>query len=322
MLLAGTDDGVYRIAEPTESAGSVPSDSVLERGRTMRVRTFSAVPGAFAATKDGLYHTMDGTTWTDLGVPQTEVYSVVAGPNGDRLYAGTHPSHLYVTESFTPGGESPPWRELTALQNLPSRDDWHTPRHRNVSHVRSLCTHPDRPDRLVVGIEVGGVHLSDDGGETITERRLDAFDSTYSNDVHHVLLTDPDRFIVATGGGLYRTTSGGTEYDRIDDGFEHSYFRESYETDDRLIAGATRNPPGSWGGPRGTDGALFESTDGGDTFEQVAYPGEPTEFVLAFEATENALVAGTNDGSILRRTERGFERSCRLSAPIRSLASI
>lgn len=80
-------------------------------------------------------------TWTDLDVPRREVYSVLVSPDGERLYAGTHPAHLYVS---TDEGDS--WRELTGLQDLPSREAWRLPHHRNEAHVRSLGAHPSAPD--------------------------------------------------------------------------------------------------------------------------------------------------------------------------------
>lgn len=58
------------------------------------------------------------------------------------------------------------WRELEGFQELPSREEWFTPRHRNKAHVRSLDTHPDTPDRVIAGVKIGGVHPSDDHGET------------------------------------------------------------------------------------------------------------------------------------------------------------
>lgn len=98
-------------------------------------------------------------------MPREEVFSVVVNPDGDRLYAGTHPAHLYVS---TDDGET--WTELEGLQDLPSREEWHTPRHRNETHIRSLGVHPDAPERVIAGVEVGGVHVSEDDGETWTER--------------------------------------------------------------------------------------------------------------------------------------------------------
>ena len=54
-ILFGTRDGVYRTATvPVEDA-----DQVLDSGDTPRVRTFPAVNGVFAATKSGLYRSLD-----------------------------------------------------------------------------------------------------------------------------------------------------------------------------------------------------------------------------------------------------------------------
>ena len=195
-ILIGIRDGVYRAETlPVEDA-----DHVLDSGDTPRVRTFPAVDGVFAASKSGLYRSMDeGQTWENLGVPQEEVYSVVASSDGERLYAGTHPAHLYVS---TDDGET--WEELEGFQDLPSRDQWHTPRHRNEAHVRSLGVHSETPDRVIAGVEVGGIHISEDQGETWTERRDGVHD-----DVHHVLILGSDEYAASTGDGLYQTQDTG-----------------------------------------------------------------------------------------------------------------
>lgn len=322
MLLAGTADGVYRISS-TNAAESLDFEQALETDRCMRVRTFDPVAGAFAATQSGLYHSLDGAEWVDLGVPRDEVYSVAVSPSGDRLYAGTHPAHVYASTSFAPesGDRECEWEELTGFQELPSRSEWHTPRHRNEAHVRSLGTHPDEPERLIAGVEVGGVHVSEDRGETWTERRIE-FDARHSNDVHHVLLQGSDRYVASTGSGLYRTTDAGRSWTRIDENVDHSYFREAFGADGRLYAAAARDPPGTWGGELGPDAALFESTDGGDTFETVSYPGEPNEFVLAWTAGDATVVAGTDGGYVLRRTDGEWTEVGQLPSSIRSLTGV
>jgi len=196
-ILIGTRDGVYHAA----TVHAEDAEQVLDSGDSPRVRTFPAVDGVFAATNTGLYRSMDdGQTWENLDVPQEEVYSVVASPDGERLYAGTHPAHLYVS---TNSGET--WDELEGFQELPSRDEWHTPRHRNEAHVRSLGVHPETPDRVIAGVEVGGVHLSDDQGETWTERRDGVHD-----DVHHVIVLGANEYIASCGDGLYRTRDAGS----------------------------------------------------------------------------------------------------------------
>jgi len=309
MLLAGTDDGVYRTTGPRfESA-----EKVLDAGRVVRVRRFDGWDGAFAAAKSGLYRSTDGgDSWTDLGVPREEVYSVLGDPAGERLHAGTHPAHLYVSED---GGDS--WRELEAFQDLPSREEWYTPRHRDEAHVRSLGAHPDAPDRVVAGVEVGGVHVSEDRGETLTERLDDLHD-----DVHHVLLLGPDEFVVSTGNGLYRTRDAGEHWTRLDGDIDHRYFREAFAQDGTLYAAAARSSPGTWRGERGADAALFESGDGGDSFESVPYPGAPEEVVLAWTAHEGEVVAGTNDGGVIARAGGEWTEGGRMPAGIRSLCAL
>ncbi len=305
-LIIGTGAGVWRA-----SRGELDGvEQVLETKRVMRVHRCSGA--LYAATRSGLYRSDDGgDEWHHLPVPRREVYSVLESPDGTRLYAGTHPAHLYVSED---GGES--WRELEGLQQLPSRDRWRLPRHRHEAHVRSLVAHPAVPDRIVAGIEVGGVHVSDDRGKSWEERREGLHD-----DIHHVLVCGPDDYVASTGGGLYRTTDAGRAWRRLDDDLDHSYFREVFATDGRLYAAAARRPPPSWGGERGTDAALFESPDGGESFEAVPYPGEPREFVLAWTQLEpgGAVVAGTNAGRLLRRDPDGWHTAGRVPEPVTSL---
>lgn len=306
-VLIGTRDGVYRTATvPVEDA-----DQVLDSGDTPRVRTFPAVDGVFAATKSGLYRSMnEGKTWENLDVPQDEVYSVVASPDGERLFAGTHPAHLYIS---TDDGET--WDELEGFQDLPSRDQWHTPRHRNEAHIRSLGVHPETSDRVIAGVEVGGVHVSDDRDETWTERRDDVHD-----DIHHVLILGPDEYVASTGDGLYRTRDVGQSWTRLDTALDHRYFREAFAVDGRLYAAAARSSPGTWSGENGADAILVESTDTGETFETVSYPGGPEEVILAWTAVDETVLAGTNNGRLISRDSTGaWTDAGQVPAGIRSL---
>lgn len=311
QLLLGTSAGVFRSTD----AMLDEVEQVLDAGSTVRVRTFEQSGGVFAATKSGLYRTneSESTTWKNLGVPREEVYSVVVDPPGDRLYAGTHPAHLYVSSD---DGET--WTELDGFQDLPSRDQWHTPRHRDEAHVRSLEVHPDAPKRVVAGVEVGGVHVSDDTGETWVERRDGVHD-----DVHHLLVVGADEYVASCGGGLYRTRDAGQSWTRLDTDVDHTYFREALLRDGVLYAAAARGPPGSWSGTNGADAALFESRDDGTSLERVAYPGSPDEVILAWTAVEGRVLAGTNEGRVLARDDEGeWDTLGTVPAGIRSLTAV
>jgi hypothetical protein len=168
MLVAGTGDGAYRVTG-LEASAETKVEKVLEVPRVERVRQFDPVDGVFAATKEGLYHSPDGTEWTDLKVPEETVYAVCVDPAGERIYAGTRPTHVYASPVPSGGTDAGPdayeWRELDGFRELPSRDDWGVPRHDNIAQVRSLCTHPDAPGRVVAGSSPAGFTSARTTGE-------------------------------------------------------------------------------------------------------------------------------------------------------------
>ena len=56
------------------------------------------------------------------------------------------------------------------------------------------------------------------------------------------------------------------------------------------------------------------------TFETVSYPGEPEEVVLAWTAVDGRVLAGTNDGRLIRcESDRTWTEEGRVAAGIRSL---
>jgi hypothetical protein len=295
MLIAGSDDGLYglrnlRSDEPTDV------EQVLESGRVMRVRSLDDVDGVFAATASGLFHSTDSSEWTDLGVPRERVYSVAAGADGDRLYAGTRPAHLYTATLEERGRNGGPygsleWRELGGFQDLPSREEWRLPRHENLAQVRDVHVHPDAPDRVVAGVEVGGVHVSEDGGDTWTERK-----SGMHDDVHELHLAGPAEFVAATGFGLFRSTDAGRSWTRLDEGVDQRYFRSAFSHEGTLYAGGALANSSTWDDPD-ADPALVVSHDG-ETLETVEHP-RPDETVTGITVLEGQIVAATHRGTVL-----------------------
>lgn len=307
MLVAGSDDGVYRIADVREP-GETTAEKVLDSGRAFRVRQFDALDGLFAATESGLYHSRDGTEWTDLGVPAEEVCAVCANPAGDRLYAGTRPARVYVSPSVSsddgpdPGADQ--WRELDGFRELRSRE-WRKARHDDVAQVRSLRTHSDAPERVVAGVEVGGVHVSDDRGETWRARNEGVHD-----DVHHVHVVAPDTYLASTGFGLYRTTDAGRSWTRLDRNVERRYFRESFSLDGVVYAGGAYGSSSTWA--EETPHALFECR--GNALEQVASP-TPDELAIGWCSIGDAVVGATHRGTILVKRDGDWRKAGRVPVP-------
>jgi photosystem II stability/assembly factor-like uncharacterized protein len=303
-LFVGSVDGVWRIDERDARA-----ERVLAAGAgPLTVWRLKRAGGAIhAATDVGLFRSSDGGhTWDNLDVPTAPVFSVAISPTG-RVYAGTHPPRLYVSTA----GE---WTECDALQDQPSRPDWDSPVHEQ-GQVRHLDVPPERPARVVAGVERGGVHVSDSRGETWEERRDGVWD-----DIHHLHRVDETTYYASTGTGLYRTADTGRSWTRLDDTLERSYFREAVVHEGTLYAAATMGPSTTWCGPTGAAGALFESTDRGETVQSVPYPGAGTEAVLAWASDGSRVYGGTDRGRVLVRDDDGWHQWASVPAGIRSLA--
>src|SRR6266513_2631847 len=78
---------------------------------------------------------------------------------GDTVYVGCRGSGLNRSAD---GGDS--WAELTALQEIPSRPDWSFPPRPWTSHVRWIAPSPQDPKLVLVGIELGGLMLTEGVG--------------------------------------------------------------------------------------------------------------------------------------------------------------
>ena len=314
MLLIGSDDGVYRVDKSGESA-TAKATKLLDTGRVKRLRRFEGIEGVFTATTTGLYRSVDGERWTELGVPQEKVYSVAADLSGERLYAGTRPARVYVTESIGAGsidGEETTavnveWRELDGFQELPSRDEWRLPRHDDLAQVRDLHVDPGTSERVVAGVEVGGVHVSEDGGRSWDERSYGVDD-----DVHELRVVDPGEYVAATGHGLYHTSDAGRTWRRLDRSVTQSYFRAVFSIDDTVYASGALSNSSTWDDDD-ADPALF-AYHGDDSLEAVALPRED-ETVTGMTAVEGDLAVATHRGSLFVRTASDWEDAGTFSVP-------
>lgn len=316
MLLAGTTDGVYQITGLHES-GTPTVEKVLAATEVFRLRQFDAVDGLFATAESGLYYSSDGREWTALSLPEDHVYAVTASPSGDRLYAGTRPARLFVADiaSDVPPTESA-WAEVAGFRKLRAQNDWGIPRHDGMAQIRSLCTHPDTPDRLIVGIEVGGIHVSDDRGETWTSRHITGFDAPHTDDIHHVAVADSETLIASTGSGLYRSSDTGRSWERLDTAVRQRYFREAFVHNGSVYAGGAPGSSSSW--EEETDHALFVSQDG-QSLARISLP-VPDEVPIGWCAIGDDVVAATHRGTLLQHQPTDWQVVGTVPTPERELA--
>jgi hypothetical protein len=117
--------------------------------------------------EDGVRRSVDGgRSWVDCELPERAVFSLAVSAADGAVYAGTEPSRLFRSDDR---GET--WRELEALLELPSRPHWSFPPRPWTSHVRWIAPSPHDAGLLLVGIELGGLMRSTDGGENWEEHR-------------------------------------------------------------------------------------------------------------------------------------------------------
>jgi photosystem II stability/assembly factor-like uncharacterized protein len=164
----------------------------------------------------GLWKSADGGMhWRDLHLPQPDVFSVAVSPADDMVYAGCEPSMLFRS---TDGGAN--WQELAALRALPSAPTWSFPPRPWTSHVRWIAPCPHDAALLLVGIELGGLMYSDDGGATWADHRPGA-----QRDVHALAwhARVPGRAYEAGGGGAAWSHDGGETWQPADAGRDRHY---------------------------------------------------------------------------------------------------
>ena len=160
-LYAATGDGIARL----EEAGGEWTVELSLRGsgaECLAVDPADADTVYAGLREGGVRRTRDGgETWDACALPEPAVFSLAVSAADGAVYAGTEPSRLFRSDD---GGDS--WVELDALLELPSRSTWSFPPRPWTSHVRWIAPSPHSADVILVGIELGGLMRSTDGGET------------------------------------------------------------------------------------------------------------------------------------------------------------
>jgi photosystem II stability/assembly factor-like uncharacterized protein len=314
-VFACTRDRLVRLARDGGDWSATPAlegerlQCVAAHGDTVLVGTLG---GGVLASADA------GATWERIALPEADVLSVAIGAADGALYAGTEPSRVFVARD---GGA---WQELEALQDIPSKPRWSFPPRPWTHHVRWIAPDPHDPDRLLVGIELGGVMASEDGGATFSDHRPGA-----KRDAH-CLAWHPaarDRAYQAAGDGAARSTDGGRTWEAADAGRDLGYcwaLAVDPSEPERWYVSAASGPGTAHRG-RDARGRLYRRTAAHDgCWEPLAPPSEAMPYALA--ATDGALLAGMSDGRILVSPDRGetwseVELPAPASGPILALAA-
>ncbi|MBV9714793.1 MAG: hypothetical protein JOZ64_05400 [Solirubrobacterales bacterium] len=235
-----------------------------------------------------------GASWQDVELAEPRVFSVAISGADGALYAGTEPSRLFASRD---GGA---WTELRALQDIPSRDRWSFPPRPWTHHVRWIAPDPMDANRLLVGIELGGVMYSDDRGATFSDHRPGA-----KRDVHSMVWHPraEGRVYEAAGDGAAWSHDGGLNWDGTNAGRELPYcWAVAVDADDpECWYVSAASGPRTAHSERRSRGRLYRWADG--RWHELPLPDESMPYALAVSA--EGLVAGMATGRLFHSTDRG-----------------
>jgi photosystem II stability/assembly factor-like uncharacterized protein len=213
---------------------------------------------------------------------------VCIAPDG-TVYAGTEPSSVYRS---TDDGAS--WEDLASLRDVPSYDTWYFPPRPETHHVRWIAPHADDSDDIHVGIELGGVLRTRDGGATFEDRHPDAVIDPH---VVHAHRTATNRVYAIGGDGVSYSLDAGDTWTRDTEGMDRFYvwgLAVDPADPDLWYVSAAPGPDRAHGG-RDSQGRLFRKRPGG--WEPISDVVADMPYALR-SPEPSVLVVGTRSGEI------------------------
>jgi photosystem II stability/assembly factor-like uncharacterized protein len=319
-LYAATGDGVARLDEADGSGWAVEL-SLEGRGAQCVAGDPADPETVFAGLRGGgvMRSSDGGRSWSDCALPAEDVFSIAVSPAGGAVYAGTEPSALYRSDD---GGRT--WRELAALLGLPSRPTWSFPPRPWTSHVRWIAPSPHDAETILVGIELGGLMRSTDGGETWQDHRAGA-----QRDVHSLAWHPRAEgwAYEAGGGGAAWSEDGGDTWQPADEGRDRHYtWSVAVDPEDPVLwyVSASTGPFAAHGRRGDPQARIYRrAREGGWVALAGGLPEPLPSMPYALVATEGRVLAGLASGELWESGDRGDTwRRCEVSQPLPGLVAL
>jgi photosystem II stability/assembly factor-like uncharacterized protein len=299
-LYCATGDGVVRLDELGD--GWTVTPSLVGSGAQCLAVDPVDPETVFAGLREGgVRRSGDGGgSWADCELPESAVFSLAVSAADGVVYAGTEPSRLFRSDDR---GES--WRELEALLELPSRESWSFPPRPWTSHVRWIAPSPHDADLLLVGIELGGLMRSTDGGRSWQDHRPGAQPDVHSLAWHP---EQPASAYEAGGGGAAFSTNAGESWQPADEGLDRRYTWsvtvEPSEPDCWYVSASTG--PFAAHGRDDPQARIYRRRDG-EPWRPLGtgLPDPLPAMPYTLLATEGRLFAGLADGQLWESPDQG-----------------
>lgn len=218
-VLIGTEQGLFLLIDqvPVEILAGHQVCAIAARDKLV---VAALGQGGVAISTDS------GKHWHETAFPALSIVSVAIDRNGGRIAIGTQPAGILISDD---GGAS--WRQMVDFRLVPGTEHWEIPILDLNKPVTSesaglgaatwnVVFDNHRPDRIIAGIEVGGLAISDDLGATwhITE-----VGDTPDPHVIRLHPHDPDLALISTGFsrftdqvGVFRYSTSAGVYRTVD----------------------------------------------------------------------------------------------------------
>jgi photosystem II stability/assembly factor-like uncharacterized protein len=309
-VIVGTAHGIF-VVDAAEGGSTVTLAG-------LSVRHVSRTGGTcLAGSTAGIFRSADGgRTWQASGIGDREVWDVTAAPDDpETLYAVTEPVGVFLSRD---AGAS--WTEVAAFRRTPGFDHWCLPVDPpRPARARTIVIDRQNLDRWCVGVEVGGVVLTEDGGRSWT------FSTPGGNPDLHNIVAKPDEpgvLFASTGfgrignsepmakriAGMFRSDDYGKTWRFQWTGMTPPYTRPLC-IDPRpphvVTVGASPTAFSSFGDPGGARAMLFQSADGGETWRSLgdadhSPSGAQIHAVSADPEMTGGVLVGTDTGELWR----------------------
>jgi photosystem II stability/assembly factor-like uncharacterized protein len=327
-LLAGTSNGLFAVDDSQHATAVLPERTVRDLKSSGGRLLAGAETGLFAS-EDG------GGTWQPSGIDGRTVWQIFTGPHPGEVYVGTQPAGLFRSKD-----DGRTWEEIDSFAHAPDAERWCVPvKPRQPGRARALVVDRTDPGRIWVGVEVGGVVSTKDGGATW---RLDLPGN--NPDIHMMVAhpAKPSMLFASTGygridgvaeqiegnAGMFRSDDGGATWTYAWRGVTPRYARPLC-IDPRPPYGVTvASAPTAFSSYKDEGGAhamLYRSEDHGATWRSLcdaAHSPSAANFhgLVPDPAEPGGVIVGTDTGEVWRVSDRG--EWTRLASGLPSVLSI
>ena len=262
----------------------------------------------YAGTEhSGMFVSKDGgKDWqrAEPNVPILEMSAMLALPG--KIMVGTRPAALYVHKDS--GG----WQEIKGIRQgafggtFPPNPDL-------APRTRVLTTEKGSGNRLYAGIEVGGILVSDDDGETWIKRN----DGLTDPDLHQILSASkrPGLLVAACGEGVARSTDRGNTWQPVTPAGGRTYGNALAEDHHgNIYLGITQDRPRTWLRAGRAKTAIFKSQDGAN-WEFLTDHMSGGVMEMCANADGNGVLIATADGEVVDVDSNGKARTLITGVP-------